>query len=107
MSISEKVKVILEAENIAVEELQRMVYSSAISAHGHRRYFQWLFKIEGDEVVSMELDTVIDGDGEDLQYSDCEKCEGIGCKQCGWSGISKHRITDTTRKKLEKAYASW
>lgn len=67
------------------------------SDYGNRRYHDFVFQIEGNDIVSMY--DIKDGlfvtkreqratlqDDEFIQYEDCEDCLGPTCKKCNGLG---------------------
>jgi len=99
MQISTKVLRVLQAEDISPNELYRMLDELAFtSIRGcNRRYFQWLFRIDGNQLQDMQrLDLVEIGRGENRMLEDHESCNGEGCRDCGWIGQISRAVKDTT-----------
>jgi hypothetical protein len=97
MTFSEQVLRVLRFERISEEELAKMLEKAAITRiRGfNRRYFHWLFKIQGDTLVEMQrVDIVEVGKGKTRMLEDHESCAGKGCRGCGWVGQIGRWITD-------------
>lgn len=83
---------VAEAEGYSLADVEFMVQRSAITSHerGNRRYRDWLFNVEDDEVFSMTkfnmTTDVREGSTSLTMYEDCPSCVGKGCKDCGWVG---------------------
>lgn len=82
---------LIEAEGISPDELQIMVESSAMcTGEGHnRRYHHWLFdSIQGkvNRMFTQEALTVGKDSGKGFQMEDHERCDGLGCHECGYRG---------------------
>jgi len=67
-------------------KISQMVRESAHITHpvGNRRYEEWLFKVENNEVLRVHLITCpVCEDRKRITVSDiCEKCDGAGCPAC-------------------------
>ena len=99
MKISDKVLRVLKAEQISADELYRMMDELAFtSIRGcNRRYFQWLFRLDGDVLQDMQrLDLVEIGKGQNRMLEEHEPCDGEGCHECGWAGIVSRAVDDVT-----------
>jgi hypothetical protein len=107
MQVSEQVKRVMTKEKISHGKLEEMVASAAISSVPgfNRRYYNWLLKVTGDQVMALELvNRPIVGSGETVMYEVHEDCEGQGCKKCGWSGEIGRRVTDKPLPKHEPLF---
>jgi hypothetical protein len=108
--MSVNIKQVQSEEGISDEELNEMVRAAAPVTHenGNRRFHHWLFKVEGDILISMcrwdmvhrDLSHQRKGSDEFLVTEECALCDGDGCKQCGWVGFitayrsaPKHKIS--------------
>jgi hypothetical protein len=100
-----KVLRVLHGESITPKELADMIRLSARSslrAGFNRRYFHWLFKIQGDRLEDMQYaDIVTVGTGTTQMSEDHEPCDGAGCRACGWTGQIIRRITDKSLPRHE------
>jgi len=97
MKLSEQVLRVICFERISEKELAVMLSEACITRlRGFNlRYFRWLFKVEGDELVSMQQVQVREtGSGDSRQMEDHDACEGRGCKACGWVGQVGRWVTD-------------
>lgn len=106
MQISNKVLRVLQAEKIPASELYQMLDEVAFtSIRGcNRRYFQWLFRIEGNLLQDMQrLELVEVGRGRDRMLEEHEACDGEGCRECGWIGAVSRAIQDTTATAMHAA----
>lgn len=106
MQISGKVLKVLQAEKISADELYRMLEEVAFtSLRGcNRRYFQWLFKVDGNQLQDMQrVDVVEVGRGKDRMLEEHEACNGEGCRSCGWVGSISRAIQDTTATAMHAA----
>lgn len=89
---------LLLAEGIGEAEIQDMVHRSAIhSGDGcNRRFHNWLFAVQDGQLVKMmtlEYRTIgraYQGTGQ--VEEECLKCEGRGCKFCGWRGVVQRNV---------------
>lgn len=107
MQISQKVLRVLQAEHISPNELYRMLDELAFtSIRGcNRRYFQWLFQIDGNQVQDMQRAEVVEiGKGSDRMLEDHEPCNGEGCRSCGWVGQVSRAIKDPTAVAMQAAF---
>lgn len=106
MQISDKVLRVLQAEKISADELYHMLDSVAFtSLRGcNRRYFQWLFRIDGNQLQDMQRVELVEvGRGRDRMLEEHEPCEGQGCRDCGWAGQVSRAIQDTTATAMHAA----
>lgn len=106
MQISSKVLRVLQAEKISADELYKMLEEVAFtSLRGcNRRYFQWLFKVNGDLLQDMQrLDVVEVGRGRERMLEEHEACDGEGCHECGWIGSVSRAFEDTTATAMHAA----
>lgn len=106
MQISAKVLRVVQGEQISPDELYRMLGELAFtSLRGcNRRYFQWLFRVEGDVVLDMQrLDLVEVGRGRDRMLEEHEPCDGEGCRVCGWAGHILRGVDDSTAQAMHAA----
>ena len=90
-----QVQRVMQGEGISPDELMEMLRKSAITRlRGfNRRYYDWLFKIQGRSVEIMQAAEMREvGRGKDHMVEECERCAGRGCKQCGWVGHISRRI---------------
>jgi hypothetical protein len=97
MTFSEQVLRVLRFERISEEELMLMLESAAITRlRGfNRRYYHWLFRVNGDMLVRMEhLEMVTVGKGTTKMLEEHDACSGNGCRGCGWVGSIARWITD-------------
>ena len=106
MQITEKVKKVLEGENISLEELQMMVHQASLTSTvgGNRRYCHWLFLVDDDHefLIDMrQVDLVEQGHGRDRVRVRHDSCSGEGCHNCGWVGDVIQRITDTSSRMVK------
>jgi hypothetical protein len=61
----------------------------------NRRYFHWLFKLQGDALVDMQHVQMSEvGRGDTCMLEDHEECKGQGCSMCGWIGRIGRRVED-------------
>ena len=98
-----QVQRVMQGEGISPDELMEMLRKSAItSLRGfNRRYYDWLFKIQGRSVEIMQAAEMREvGRGKDHMVEECERCAGRGCKQCGWVG-------QISRRNLERGESLW
>lgn len=88
LQVSDKVVRVCREESISQSELEYMLERAAMtSARGHnRRYFGWLFKVEGPKVTSMVTTASLETHADDVMYEEHEACGGKGCRDCGWLG---------------------
>lgn len=106
MQISSRALRVLQAEKISADELYQMLDEVAFtSIRGcNRRYFQWLFRIEGNVLQDMQrLDVIEVGKGRDRMLEEHEACNGEGCRDCGWVGQISRAIRDTTASAMHAA----
>jgi hypothetical protein len=88
---------VVSGEGIPAEELAKMVENSAITrVRGfNRRYFHWLFSVQGDSLLAMQrFEYAKVGKGDSFMYEDHGACDGRGCKACGWIGQVKRWVKD-------------
>lgn len=103
MRISDKVQRVLAGEHISAEELAYMVAESAVTRlrHCNRRYFNWLFLLEGTSLVDMQHVFVVEiGRGSNRMTEEHESCEGQGCRACGWVGSVSRAVQDATAEAI-------
>lgn len=95
IKFSDKVLSILKVEGIGQIEALGMVEHSAISSVGgcNRRFHDWLFLIRDNQVLEMKsFELKRKGhpyQGAESMIEECDECEGLGCKACGWRGEVK------------------
>lgn len=82
---------VLKDEGISQEEFQSMLTSAALITHGlgNRRFHNWLFRIRGDQCVTMNrwVREITRPSTEDMVvHEDCEHCDGAGCEHCDHIG---------------------
>jgi hypothetical protein len=95
--LTDQVRRVLGEEGISERVLAEMLDKAAItSMRGfNRRYYQWLFKIEGGTVVEMQRAGVVEvGRGTSKMSEEHDPCAGRGCPGCGWTGFIKRWISD-------------
>ena len=106
MQLSEKVLRVMQAEGITAAELAQMLNEVAFtSIRGcNRRYFQWLFRVQGDVLLDMQrVDLVEVGHGTNRMTEDHDACRGEGCRDCGWSGSISRAVNDPTERAMDAA----
>jgi hypothetical protein len=91
MNIGPRVLEVMQHYGISKDELEQMVQRAAITSQegGNRKFHTWIFNVHDGAVVSMRPveKTVVGKDkGNGVQHEDCDKCDGFGCKDCGWWG---------------------
>lgn len=104
MTYSPQVQRVMDAEGITPGKLEEMLHSAAITSLDgfNMRYFNWLFRVAGEEVQAMEsVDRGTLGAGDTVMYEMHEACDGQGCKACGWSGEIGRRVYDKPRTTLK------
>ena len=89
--IPEGVRSVMQAEGISLGAVLEMVNKSAITSKDgcNRRFHEWLFFVKDAEILRMKkYDTVLLGtdSGNGVMAEDCQLCDGLGCKGCGWRG---------------------
>jgi hypothetical protein len=93
MKINSKVQRVIAEEAISLPELEEMLHLAAITSQQgmNRRYYHWLFKVQGDQVLDMRTITRLQvGKGTLPQTKLHHECDGHGCKACGWAGIATY-----------------
>jgi hypothetical protein len=97
MNLSEQVLRVLRFEEISEEQLRLMLDRAAITRlRGfNRRYFHWLFKVQGDMLVEIQHVEMLEvGRGSTKMLEEHDPCAGMGCRECGWVGQFGRWITD-------------
>jgi len=97
MILSDRIQQIVKAENISAEELALMVrHAAKASVRGfNRRYFHWIFQIEGEYLSDMQHSIITEiGTGDSKINEEHFDCYGKGCHECGWVGWVNRWITD-------------
>lgn len=102
MNLSPQVLEFISLHGIRKEDFLGMVKKSAIATHakGNRRYYDYIFLVEGEEVVSVSTLGLFNVDKKTfdkpntsrhntptpqdtfLVYEECPKCLGKGCAFC-------------------------
>ena len=92
---SPKVQHVLTGSGISADEFDQMVDKSALSSAVtgfNRKFHQWLFKVEGQDVLNMRLGhqpSIGQPRGQGFIFEECSGCGGTGCIHCGWYGEVK------------------
>jgi len=100
MHLSTTVLRLLCAEQISDEQIAIMLDSASLTRvrGANRRYFHWLFRVEGDEVLWMQYFDLVEVDQQDKDkirmLEDHDTCEGAGCHDCGWVGQIGRWVSD-------------
>ena len=75
--------------------VEHAAQTSAYGKEWKRRYFHWLFKVEGGALMDMKFSTPIEvGTGHARMREEHEPCAGLGCHQCGWWGEIVRLVSD-------------
>ena len=96
--LSPEVRKFAQERGLTPAEVRNMVKAAAVVTHarGNRRYHDYVFQIEGRNIVSMadlnagagvtkKQDAPLRPD-EFVQYEECEQCHGDGCEACNNEG---------------------
>jgi hypothetical protein len=90
VKLSEKVKHVMNRENISEQELFSMIHLSSPlkDKKGNRRFHEWAFYTVDDNIIDMfHLERPkYRGTGQKPVYKPCEVCGGKGCKDCHYHG---------------------
>jgi hypothetical protein len=99
LEICSRVLRVLRHERISNEEL-RMMLDRAVPLTNrpirgfNRRYFHWLFKVDGEQILDMQRAEMVEfGHGDTRMIEEHENCRGQGCRACGWIGEIARRIS--------------
>ena len=106
MQISRKVLRVLQAEKISADELYQMLDEVAFtSIRGcNRRYFQWLFKIDGNMLQDMQrLDLVEIGRGGTACWRSTSRATVKAAERVAGSVRCREPIEDTTAAAMHAA----
>jgi hypothetical protein len=106
MEVSKKVLRIMQEEKISAAELRQMLDDAAYtSIRGcNRRYFQWLFEVNGNVLKDMQREDLVEiGRGDNRMLEEHEACHGEGCRECGWAGSVSRAVADATAEFLDKS----
>jgi hypothetical protein len=85
---SDQVLAVLKAEGITPQELDHMLSSAAITSlrNMNRRFHNWLFRYQVKEGIVNKMFMHPPEHDRVPEWDQHWKCNGKGCKECGWSG---------------------
>lgn len=90
MNLSPDVQRIVAEEQINPVELETMVRDSTPYTHewANRRWLHWMFKYNRstETIERMAHIPSIRHTKQGGLWEECEECDGVGCRSCGWVG---------------------